>query len=209
MMIESDKRPFMNLVALVGENYNSQFTNAKVQLWWDLLKQYDFNDVSRSIYEHLANSSFEPKPADLIKRMLPDFEQMYLRMINKTPKNDLEARVFSACRYDCVRAKEERAIQKLKAEYQRQEKMPPPNVQAARIEHKRIKSPLEIEIEENAKKYKGKDRFEIQREIDNLKHKKSACFKSIEKPKKSWTVCLECQKVGECIKAKRCLDGRH
>lgn len=207
-MVEEDKQPFMELMLLIGENYNKKFSKPKMILWWDLLKSFPFNDVRDSVYKHFSESSFEPKPAELIKRMQPDFEQMYLRMVDKKPKNSLEKRVFSACRYDCVRIDEKRAIEKLKTEYQRQEKMPPPNAQAARIEHKRTKSPVELAIEENAKKYEGKTLKEIKQELDNLKNKKSACFKPVEEPKKSWTVCLQCESIEGCIRARKCLEGR-
>ena len=62
-MNDFDKNNFKQLMTLIGENYNSEFSIVKIKLWWDLLKSYEYQDLHNAVYKHMLESSFAPKPS--------------------------------------------------------------------------------------------------------------------------------------------------
>lgn len=68
-MFEKDSSKFAELIAGIGEIYNTRFTSASIEIYWQLLGAFRLEDVRAAIYHHMQNpdvGKFLPKPADII-----------------------------------------------------------------------------------------------------------------------------------------------
>lgn len=160
---------------MLKECYGNKFevNDAKIKLWGSLLAEYDFNDIQRAVFQHMKNSSFEPKPADIIKLMLPDFDAAFNRMISKQPPADqIEKSVCAAVGYSCrTQLPEQKARELYAKEYKRQIEIAknPYTGQSRQITHEPEKRPTDQLIDEGAERFKGKNKAEIQAMLNNFK----------------------------------------
>ena len=68
-MIEQDFEQFTTAIRGLGEMYNRQASSQLIAMYWQSLKQYDYNTVSKAVQRHYSDpekSPFFPKPGDII-----------------------------------------------------------------------------------------------------------------------------------------------
>ncbi|EKD45294.1 MAG: bacteriophage protein [uncultured bacterium] len=68
-MFDQDLSRFAILLVGVGEVYGKSLTSAVIDVYWNVLKAFKFEDVKKAVYLHLENpdaGKFLPKPADII-----------------------------------------------------------------------------------------------------------------------------------------------
>ena len=173
-MNQNDGNNFKQLMLMVGENYNKPVSDIKLRLWWDLLKEYDYADIHQAAYTHMQNSSFMLTPADLIKLMEPDYQEMFDRCLRRQGyKNDIEKITWGAVGYACrTQLSEKDALAKFIKEYKRQvelAKQPRTNM-SHQLENKdKVVRPTDQMIDDGIDKYKGKSPEEIKRMIAQFK----------------------------------------
>lgn len=69
-MKASEKQAFAEYMMGIGEIYNQNVSKQKVSLYWQLLSQYDWEDVKTALDAYMLNpdsGQFMPKPADIVK----------------------------------------------------------------------------------------------------------------------------------------------
>ena len=65
---EQDK--FKELITLMAENYDQEFTESTVKLWWNMFKPFSINAFESALYSHIGcpdAGMFSPKPANIMK----------------------------------------------------------------------------------------------------------------------------------------------
>lgn len=65
-----DIKPFMKLIAGIGELYGKPISVPLTELYWQSLKCYELQDVQRALATHIHNpdcGQFFPKPADVVR----------------------------------------------------------------------------------------------------------------------------------------------
>lgn len=80
-MNESDSNGFKTLMTGTGEIYGKKISAELVSMYWDLLKKFEYEDISRSFQRHMQNTEsgqFFPKPADLIRLIEGDSDSKAL-----------------------------------------------------------------------------------------------------------------------------------
>lgn len=68
-MREEEKPQFAVLITGIGEMYDKSFNPFLLELYWNVLKSYSFEEVKNGVNRYLANADvgmFFPKPADII-----------------------------------------------------------------------------------------------------------------------------------------------
>ncbi|CAL7962433.1 conserved hypothetical protein [Gammaproteobacteria bacterium] len=68
-MHKLDLAKFAVLITSIGEVYGALFTKASIDIYWNVLKSFDFEEVRIGFYRHLKNPDvgrFIPKPADIV-----------------------------------------------------------------------------------------------------------------------------------------------
>ena len=172
-MHKNDWDRFINLTMMIAENYNKPFSPAKQDLWWQLLVEYDIEDIEQAVFKHMQNSSYMPTPADFIKSMEPDFTEIINRCIARTGfKNEIERTTWSVVGYACrTKLSEKDALIKFTKEYKRQVELSKQSKQPMtnRIEQAQPINIKDQMVDDNIDKYKGKSKEEIQQMIANLK----------------------------------------
>lgn len=172
-MIQNDWNRFINLTLTISENYNVSFSDSKQNLWWQLLAEYDIAAIEQALFKHMQNSSFDPKPADLIRYLQPDYEEMFDRMLRKGGyKNDVEYQTWQLVGYACrTQLSEDAARKRFKTEYIRQLEISkrPKAPTTHRIEHEKPVNIKDKMVDENLDKYKGKSPEEIKEMLANFK----------------------------------------
>lgn len=74
-MRNNDHDAFKALLADAYILYRVELTAGVVDMWWNALKPHNLSDVKQALSSHMADpdlGQFPPKPADLIKRILPN-----------------------------------------------------------------------------------------------------------------------------------------
>ncbi len=69
-MQQNDLLKFTTLIISIGELYKQNVSDALIEIYWESLRDYDFNAISQAITSHVKNpenGQFMPKPADIIK----------------------------------------------------------------------------------------------------------------------------------------------
>lgn len=69
-MVESDRKPFFELVANVYAFYRVDCTPFALGVWWEACKPFDFTAARDAMNRHSVNpdnGQFLPKPADIVK----------------------------------------------------------------------------------------------------------------------------------------------
>lgn len=69
-MEKKDAGRLAETLAVMGENYQIKITEAFAVLWFDLLSEYEIDDVVTAVMRHMKNpdgGQFMPKPADIIR----------------------------------------------------------------------------------------------------------------------------------------------
>lgn len=174
-MNQQDSDYFKELSMLVGENYNKEVSTAKLRLWWQLLKDYPIGDIEQAIFNHMKESPFMPTPADLIKRMEPDYDLMFERCLRGKPETKLEKITWSAVSFACkTQLPEKEARARFKKEYKKQiEISKQPTAPAThRIEVQKEVKATDKMVDDGVDKYKGISRDEALDMMRNFKLKK-------------------------------------
>ncbi len=158
---------------MIGENYDKKVSDAKLRLWWDLLKEYEYADIHQAAYSQMQNSSFMLTPADLIKLMEPDYDEIFDRCMRRVGyKNDIERITWNAVGYACrTQLSEKDARVKFKKEYERQVKLSKQPVAPTthRIEQSQPVNIKDKMVDEGIEKYKNKTPEEIKQMIAKFK----------------------------------------
>jgi hypothetical protein len=174
-MNKNDWNNFVNLFPMIAECYGDRFAinDAKINLWWQLLSEYEFNHIYSSVIKHMKESTFEPKPADIIKLMQPDFDDAFNRMINKQPhRNHIEKLVSASVGYACrTQLSDIKARELYKKEYKRlmEQSNQPYTPSSHQISQKVEQRPTDKMVDENIDRFKGKSKEEIQAMLNRFK----------------------------------------
>ncbi len=86
-MFEKDSSKFAELIAGIGEIYNTRFTSAAIEIYWQLLEAFRLEDVRAAIYRHIQNpdvGKYLPKPADIIMAIEGSSQNQALSAWSKT-----------------------------------------------------------------------------------------------------------------------------
>lgn len=68
----NDRADFLRVLNTVGAMYRVELSPDIVELWWNVLADYDFEAVKQALTKHLRNpdsGQFMPKPADVIRNL--------------------------------------------------------------------------------------------------------------------------------------------
>ena len=88
-MNELDDQPFKELMAGIGEVYSKKISGELLATYWNVLKAYDFEEVSRAANAHMMNpesGQFLPKPADFMRYLEGDSDSRALVAWSKVEK---------------------------------------------------------------------------------------------------------------------------
>ena len=69
-MEKRDGPRFKELLAMISVTYESDFTQTKSLLWWNLFRGYSLRDVEKAVLSHIACPDYGmhmPKPANIMK----------------------------------------------------------------------------------------------------------------------------------------------
>ncbi len=172
-MNNNDWAKFIELTGLISANYGKPFESAKQNLWWQLLADVEISALEKALFRHMKESSFEPKPADLIKLTQPDFDEMFNRMIKKGGfNNDAEYYAWQQVGYACrTQLKEDVARLRFKAEYLRQVELlkQPRTPQSHQLEYEKPVNIKDQMVDSELHKYQNKSPEEIKEMLANFK----------------------------------------
>lgn len=160
------------MILSITETYQTQFSEPQRDLWWKLLVEYEIQDLEHALFKHMQSSAFEPKPADLIKRLLPDADAAFGRMIRKEEaQSAIEKATNSAVGYSCRRMAEDWARKLYREEFKRQIELDkqPRTPRSHQLEDFTRKRPTDEMIDQNAEKYRGKSVDEIKKMMQEFK----------------------------------------
>lgn len=160
------------MILSITETYQTQFSEPQRDLWWKLLVEYDIQDLEQALFKHMQNSAFEPKPADLIKRLLPDADAAFGRMIRKEEaQSAIEKATNSAVGYSCRRMAEDFARRLYREEFKRQIELAkqPRMPRSHQLEDFTRKRPTDEMIDQGVEKYRGMSKEEIQKKMREFK----------------------------------------
>lgn len=65
-MTHIDKEPFVQMLKAIFEVYGATLSTDAVSIWWGVLENYPLEIVSRTLTQHVKESRFAPKPADVL-----------------------------------------------------------------------------------------------------------------------------------------------
>lgn len=71
-MINSDRKPFFDLIASISAFYRQDFSTFSGKVWFEAMKPFDFDAVSDALNRHCVNpdvGQFMPKPADVVRML--------------------------------------------------------------------------------------------------------------------------------------------
>ena len=71
-MDNNDKKRFKSAVTMIATNYDAEFSNEKIVMWWKLFNQFSIDEFEAAVLAHIIDPDegmFQPKPAHIIKRM--------------------------------------------------------------------------------------------------------------------------------------------
>ena len=69
-MQSTDREPFIQLLAAVGEICNKQITKSLTKPYWHVLIQFELQDIINALEAHVQDpdsGQYMPKPADVIR----------------------------------------------------------------------------------------------------------------------------------------------
>ena len=69
MWNSTEKRRFYELMVLLAENYNREYSQALQKAWETKLSQYPFERVEQAIYQYMATQKFPPRLADIVEML--------------------------------------------------------------------------------------------------------------------------------------------
>lgn len=78
-MNDSDKVKFKELIALITEEYGTEFTVARLRVWWKLFKGYSIEQFESAIMQHMScpnDGKYPPKSGSLIRFLKPTERQL-------------------------------------------------------------------------------------------------------------------------------------
>lgn len=70
-MNNADKPAFGAVLSATMQTFNIDVTPAVFDIWWNVLAKYELSSVRRALSDHIQESAWAPKPADIIGRLKP------------------------------------------------------------------------------------------------------------------------------------------
>ncbi|MCD6449880.1 MAG: hypothetical protein J7L34_05165 [Thermotogaceae bacterium] len=67
MWNSNERKQFGQLMVLLAENYNREYSQALQKAWEYKLRQYPYKQVEKAILEYIATKKFPPKLADIVE----------------------------------------------------------------------------------------------------------------------------------------------
>jgi len=74
-----DYQKFKKLMAVCGITFDKEITPDLLQLYWDILKEYDYEQVEKAVKRVIMTSEFFPRPARIIKAMQENEDDLEVR----------------------------------------------------------------------------------------------------------------------------------
>ena len=71
-MREGEAEDFAKFLRGLAELHDKTLSSAALDVWWSMLEPYMFGDVMGALYRHERESSFMPRPHDVIERIEGD-----------------------------------------------------------------------------------------------------------------------------------------
>jgi len=71
-MREGEAEGFAKFLRGLAELHDKTLSSAALDVWWSMLEPYTLDDVMRALYRHERESSFMPRPHDVIARIEGD-----------------------------------------------------------------------------------------------------------------------------------------
>lgn len=175
MNSQTDWNKFIKAIGRIVIEHGKIFDQVKQDHWWQMLEGFAIEEVEHSIIKCLKNSPYEPKTADVIKNIGPDYDECFDRMIARKPhRNDIEAITSSSVGYMCrTQLSDTHARLRYKKEYIRQAELSkqPRQPVTHRIEEQRQPDIKDQMVEAGLHKFKGKTFEEISLMRKNLEQK--------------------------------------
>ena len=70
-MQNDDRKEFVALLAGVMDSFQTKISEMAVAVFWDCLKDYPIEDIRVALRSHCVESSYPPRPADIVQRINP------------------------------------------------------------------------------------------------------------------------------------------
>ena len=86
-MNEIDNPEFKTLMAVIAETYGSTLTGTRVELWWQIFKDYPLELFRGAVHSHMVDPDvgmFEPKPASIMKYLTGTTKQQEDSVTDRT-----------------------------------------------------------------------------------------------------------------------------
>ena len=102
-MFDQDLSKFAALLVGVGEVYGKSFTSAMIEIYWRILKDFEFEEVKKAIHRHLENPDtgrFLPKPADIIMAIEGNSESQSLLAWSKVCAAIYKIGIYTSVAFD-------------------------------------------------------------------------------------------------------------
>ena len=55
-----------SVLNVIRDTYDVNFTELTMEVWFNALKEFDFEDVQKATFEYIRTGKYKPKPADII-----------------------------------------------------------------------------------------------------------------------------------------------
>ena len=68
-MQKKDKQDFVELLTVTAENYEREFSEVMLELWWKALAKHDLKAVRRAFTEHIATHDWMPRVSQILRRL--------------------------------------------------------------------------------------------------------------------------------------------
>jgi hypothetical protein len=102
-MFDQDLSRFATLIIGVGEVYDKSFTHVMIEVYWNVLKAFKYEEVNQAIKLHLENPDegrFLPKPADIIMAIEGSSQNQALRAWSKIISTAQRIGVYTSVAFD-------------------------------------------------------------------------------------------------------------
>lgn len=95
-------KDFCDFIVGVSELYSFKLSEAVIEIYYDVLKEYEFDVVKKSIYELIKTSKFMPKPAEILEQINGNPDEKALIAWQKVMKAIETQGYYETVRFDDV-----------------------------------------------------------------------------------------------------------
>ena len=102
-MFDQDLTKFAALMVGIGEVYGKSFTSAVINIYWNVLKAYRYEEIKTAIKRHLENPEFGrflPKPSDIIMAIDGSPQNQALRAWTKVAQAIKRVGIYTSVAFD-------------------------------------------------------------------------------------------------------------